>query len=112
RLRRPSSDVTPAVREAGKQVGLAETAVPATQPSGVTQEGAVMGTPMYMAPEVYEGIADARSDVFAMGVVLYELIAGVRPFVGERGPDVMAAVLYDEPKPIDGEVPERVAAIA
>ena len=56
------------------------------------EAGAMVGTPGYMAPEqVMDGVADARSDVFSLGVVLYEAVAGVRAFPGSD----LASVLYD-----------------
>ena len=55
--------------------------------------GVVMGTWPYMAPEQILGrLVDARTDVFAFGVVLYEMVAGRRPFGGDSAPQVMAAI--------------------
>jgi serine/threonine protein kinase/Flp pilus assembly protein TadD len=63
-----------------------------------TQPGMLLGTVSYMAPEQVRGQpADARSDVFAFGCVLYEMVAGRRPFAGETGADVMVAILHDPP---------------
>ncbi len=63
-----------------------------------TRPGILMGTVGYLAPEQAWGqAADARSDVFAVGVVLYEMLAGVRPFRGETGPEVLAALLKEDP---------------
>ncbi len=71
----------------------------ATAPGVVTREGTVAGTPAYMSPEQVEGKAlDARSDVFSVGAVLYELVTGVRAFGGESAASVMAAVLREEPQ--------------
>jgi serine/threonine protein kinase len=59
-----------------------------------TAEGSVQGTLPYMSPEQVEGHdADARSDIFAFGVVLYELIAGTRPFTGDTHATLMASIL-------------------
>jgi len=67
----------------------------------LTADGVVMGTVPYMAPEQIEGReADARSDIFAFGVVLYELIAGTRPFAGETQANLVASILKEEPRPL------------
>ena len=59
------------------------------------------GTVAYMAPERIRGQAgDARADVFALGVVLYEMLAGTRPFAGENDAAVGAAIVSDEPPPL------------
>jgi serine/threonine-protein kinase len=64
----------------------------------VTEPGAVMGTVGYMSPEQVSGLpADARSDIFSLGCVLYEMVTGARPFAGRTGAEVLAAILRDEP---------------
>jgi serine/threonine protein kinase len=69
----------------------------------LTLPGVVFGTPTYMAPELIEGSAgDARSDLFAMGVVLYETLAGSPPFRGSSVFDVARAILHDEPPALGG----------
>ncbi|HEX9799956.1 MAG TPA: protein kinase [Thermoanaerobaculia bacterium] len=89
----------------------------ATVPDGLTMTGAVVGTPAYMSPEQALGrAADARSDVFAAGCVVYEMLAGRRPFAGEAPMDQLVAVVKNEPAPLRGlraEVPpalERIVA--
>ena len=66
----------------------------------------VVGTPHYMAPEQIEARdVDARTDIFAFGCVLYELLTGQRPFDGQTASSVMAAVLATKPRAIDELVP-------
>jgi serine/threonine-protein kinase len=63
-----------------------------------TDPGTVMGTVQYMSPEQARGHSvDARSDIFSLGVVLYEMVAGRAPFAGESSTDVLAAILDKEP---------------
>jgi predicted Ser/Thr protein kinase len=69
--------------------------------TAITQEGQVTGTLQYMPPEQLEGKgADARSDLFAFGCVLYEMLSGTRAFVGSSAASVIAAVLQSEPEPL------------
>ena len=64
----------------------------------VTKAGTIFGTIQYMSPEQARGMpVDGRSDLFSLGVMLYEMCAGRPPFVGETGSDVLAAVLTYEP---------------
>ena len=72
-----------------------------TQVSPITVEGAVMGTVPYMSPEQLRGRSvDHRSDIFSLGVLLYEMASGRRPFSGASNTDVMTAILRDTPRPI------------
>jgi dienelactone hydrolase len=60
--------------------------------------GAIVGTPAYLSPEQAEGRPlDARSDVWSMGIVLYEMVSGVRPFGGERDAGTLSSILRDTP---------------
>jgi Tol biopolymer transport system component len=73
----------------------------ATQQKSLTQEGTILGTFQYMAPEQLEGIeADARTDIFALGAVLYEMATGRRAFDGKTKTSLIAAIVGGEPKPI------------
>ena len=67
-----------------------------------TSPGAVMGTAHYMSPEQARALidVDARTDIFSLGVVLYEMLAGRQPFEGETATDVMASILTNEPPPL------------
>ena len=70
----------------------------------VTVAGTVLGTAAYMSPEQASGReADARSDVFSFGIVLYEMLCGRRPFVGKTSAEVITSLLRDEP-----EAPRRL----
>ena len=72
-----------------------------TQAVSLTAEGSILGTLPYMSPEQVEGQdADTRSDIFAFGVVLYELIAGTRPFTGKTQANLVASILKEEPRPL------------
>ena len=89
--------------------GLAKRRLPEPQGESqptLTDEGAVLGTPGHMAPEQIEGKpADERTDVFAFGLVLYELLTGRRAFEGTSAAAVMAAVLEHDPAPISSLKP-------
>ena len=72
-----------------------------TRAASLTAEGSILGTLPYMSPEQIEGHdADARTDIFAFGVVLYELIAGTRPFTGKTQANLVASILKEEPRPL------------
>jgi Tol biopolymer transport system component len=72
----------------------------------LTAQGAVVGTFQYMSPEQIEGKeADARSDIFALGAVLYEMATGKRAFEGKTAASAMAAVMEREPAPISSVRP-------
>ncbi|MBS1787540.1 MAG: protein kinase [Acidobacteria bacterium] len=75
-------------------------------PTIETQSGIVLGTVSYMSPEQARGLeVDARSDLFSLGVVLYEMIAGCQPFNGATTSDVLAALLTAEPPALARFVP-------
>jgi len=67
----------------------------------ITEPGQILGTPKYMSPEQIRGMdVDARSDIFSLGVVLYEMLTGVPPFDGPTISDIVASVLRNEPKAV------------
>jgi predicted Ser/Thr protein kinase len=77
-----------------------------------TQTGMLLGTLAYMSPEQVRGQhADARCDIWAMGVVLYELVTYQRPFTGENHAALLLSILQNEPPPIGQVVPECPAAL-
>lgn len=83
-----------------------ETAAP-TLPKVETAPGIVMGTVSYMSPEQARGLAvDARTDIWSLGVMIYELAAGRQPFEGETASDVMSLILQKEPPPVAHSWPE------
>jgi serine/threonine-protein kinase len=76
--------------------------------SNMTATGSVLGTPAYMAPEQCTGQkVDARSDLFSLAVVLYELLTGQRPFPGSKITEVMLAILQKDPARPSGVDPMR-----
>jgi serine/threonine protein kinase len=80
------------------------TSLPTQQ--GLTHEGTILGTFQYMAPEQLEGRdADARSDIFALGAVLYEMTTGKKAFSGATQASLIGAILHTEPAPISAVVP-------
>src|SRR5262249_18496603 len=72
-----------------------------------TETGVVMGTVRYMSPEQARGEkVDERTDIFSLGVMLYEMVAGRRPFDGQTASDCIAALLTAEPPPLGQSQPE------
>ena len=68
--------------------------------ANLTQAGVLLGTPSYMSPEQIQGSdLDGRSDLFSLGVVLYELMTGARPFEGESISTIIYRVMYEDPRP-------------
>ncbi|HEY8130307.1 MAG TPA: serine/threonine-protein kinase [Thermoanaerobaculia bacterium] len=84
----------------------------ATQHKPLTQEGTILGTFQYMAPEQLEGTqADARTDIFALGTVLYEMATGRRAFEGKTKTSLIAAIVSSEPAPMSQIQPLMPAAL-
>ena len=79
--------------------------------SSLTRTGSVMGTPAYMSPEQVNGQkVDGRSDIFSLGVILYELLTGRKPFKGDTMPSLMFAIMKEEP-PEPSTVDTNVAPV-
>lgn len=74
----------------------------AAQPTAaLTTEGRIVGTVAYMSPEQAEGRpVDPRSDVFSLGILLYEMATGARPFTGDTQMSILSAIMRDTPKPV------------
>jgi serine/threonine-protein kinase len=82
----------------------------------LSTSGATVGTPLYMSPEqlTQSKSADTRADIWAMGVILYEIITGTPPFNGEALPEIVARVLQSSPEPPSrrcAELPSWIDAV-
>jgi eukaryotic-like serine/threonine-protein kinase len=72
----------------------------------------VMGTPRYMSPEQARGLSvDGQTDIFSLGVMLYEMVTGRAPFDGATMSDILAAILKDEPTPLSALAPDAPPAL-
>lgn len=93
--------------------GVAKTlAEQSTKRRGLTETGIVLGTPEYMAPELVMGQAfDGRIDQYALGITVYELLAGSPPFEGRTGPAVLVKQTTESPPPLNGLPPALSAAV-
>jgi len=89
----------------------AEDATTRAEPS-LTEAGVVAGTPSYMSPEQLCGReADARSDVWAFGILLYEMLSGRRPFSGQTGFELTSSILTKPPAPLPDTAPPVLKAV-
>jgi len=92
--------------------GLAKSVAPPSAESALetlpqTTAGTIAGTVRYMSPEQTRGLPlDARSDVFSLGTVIYEMLSGRPPFQGETATDVMVAIVDREPPALEGRRPD------
>src|SRR6266581_1043820 len=74
-----------------------------------TEEGRTIGTAVYMSPEQARGESvDARTDIWSLGVVMYEMLTSKQPFVGDTSQDVIASILRDDLSPLPTELPDNV----
>ena len=77
-----------------------------------TSPGTIIGTASYMSPEQARGLTvDARTDIFSLGVILYEMLTGRKPFAGETSMDSLVSLLQKEPAPIRDAMPDVPAEI-
>jgi serine/threonine-protein kinase len=77
-----------------------------------TKMGAVMGTVQYMSPEQARGLkVDPRTDIFSLGIMLYEMLAGRAPFAGETTADIISVLLQKEPQPLSTLAPDAPAEL-
>ena len=102
-----------AERDAGGVLVTSDSTATAASLVERTRQGVILGTVAYMSPEQAEGKAvDARSDVFSLGAVLYEMLAGRRPFEGNSYLQTLTAILRDPPPPLATIRPDVPAALA
>jgi eukaryotic-like serine/threonine-protein kinase len=95
---------TSPIRDVGKSA-------PSTAPD-MTAQGTILGTVQYMSPEQLDGrSADARSDIFAFGAVVYEIFSGRKAFPGTSPANVIGAILKDDPPPLDTSEPRTPALL-
>src|SRR5262245_26901731 len=99
------------VMEPAVAVSVSATRSPTITSPAMTEAGIVLGTAGYMSPEQVSGKpVDARSDIFSFGAVLYEMLAERRAFNGDSSVAIMAAILRDEPQPVQSH-PELVQIV-
>jgi serine/threonine protein kinase len=112
----PRQDAAPPSTAPGSTPGSTPPgAVDSLLDSDATQDGAVMGTPHYMSPEQAagsSGLVSERSDVFSLGVLLYELLSGRRPFDGANTRAILWSVMTASPLPLREVCPELPVELA
>jgi serine/threonine-protein kinase len=83
--------------------------------STMTRTGALMGSPAYMAPEQWEGRADHRSDIYSLGILLYQLVTGEVPFESQESPLHLGSMHRDDPLPVERlrelDLPDRLVRV-
>ncbi len=99
----------------GPKVKVMDFGIARLESSSLTQVGTVVGTPTHMSPEQLTGLpADGRADIWSSGVILYELLTGVNPFLAETPAAVMHRVLQvapEKPTALNGELPPAFDAV-
>lgn len=102
---KPDNLMIEKTREGGDFVKILDFGISQSKAGGaevgpLTQAGALVGTPQYMSPEQAKGESvDARSDLFSMGVILYEILTGLKPFNGNHVPQILMEVIQKSPPP-------------
>lgn len=102
---KPDNLMIEKTREGGDFVKILDFGISQSKAGGaevgpLTQAGALVGTPQYMSPEQAKGESvDARSDLFSMGVILYEILTGTKPFSGNHVPQILMEVIQKVPTP-------------
>ncbi|MFO0633543.1 MAG: serine/threonine-protein kinase [Nannocystaceae bacterium] len=96
--------------------GIAKVQEPEGEAGGggvkLTRVGFVFGTPMYMSPEqAAGGVVDARTDLYAAGVILYEMLAGIPPFQASDPTSLLRQHLFDDPPPLSEALPRALRAV-
>ncbi|HLE57355.1 MAG TPA: protein kinase, partial [Rhodothermia bacterium] len=95
-----------------KEVGAIATKTRGSDEKPLTDEGVIVGTLAYMAPEQIErGEADARTDIFALGAMLYEMLTGKSAFAAKTQASLISAIMHDTPSPIAAMQPLVPAAV-
>jgi non-specific serine/threonine protein kinase len=95
------------------KVSVGKEEMDATVSRGLTQPGTVVGTVPYMSPEQVSGRpVDPRTDIFSLGVILYEIASGRRPFEGSSSAELVSAILRDTPRPLGELRADLPAALA
>ena len=113
---KPANILTQGAHALVADFGVAKALSAAMPLSGVTSAGIAIGTPAYMAPEQLAGdpTADHRMDIYAVGLLAYELVTGVSPFTGPSPRETLAAQLTRDPKPlheISAGIPRSLSAL-
>ena len=100
------------VLDFGLAMSFKESEIEGPTKTNLMDSGKVSGTLAYLPPEILSGAApDARSDIWSLGVLLYEMASGTHPFRGRTGFEVTSAILREPPRPLPTHVPPGVRAI-